>query len=150
MNITIKNLNVIQEAIEARLNAMEPAFEEAVESEKDRLITRTQSGLDINSKQFKGYSKKSGWRRIRINNNKPVNKVDLTFSGDMFDSLSINFRRDGFKFLATLFFKDLKQGQKAKGHQTGQLGRTKFFARPFFGFSNSQRETIASKLRKVK
>jgi hypothetical protein len=68
----------------------------------------------------------------------------------MFNALKVIVRRDGAKFLATLFFNERKQAQKAKGHHTGQLGKTTFSPRKFFGFSGSQRETIANKIRNAK
>jgi hypothetical protein len=152
--IKVENLQAIERAVKARLEKMEPEFSNAVEAEKNQIKARTQSGVDVNGKQFVAYSDKDGpqgaWKDIRKNNNKQTAYVDLTFSGDMFNAMRVVFRKDGFKFLATIFFSDSLEAKKAKGHQTGLLGKIRFEPRKFFGLSQSQRESIVSKLRNVK
>jgi hypothetical protein len=154
MMIKIENLQVIEEAVNARLEKLQPTFNEAIKVEMEAIKTRTQSGVDVNNKPFVAYSDKQGpqgvWKDVRKANNKQTTYVDLKFSGDMFKAMQTTFKKEGFKFLATIFFGDRKQSQKAKGHQTGQLGLIKFEARKFFGLSQSQREAIVSKLRNVK
>ena len=154
MTIKVENLQAIERAVNQRIDKMAVEFSSAVESEKNQIKVRTQSGVDVNGKQFVAYSDKEGpqgvWKDVRNANNKQTAYVDLTFSGDMFNAMRVVFRRDGFKFLATIFFADSLQSKKAKGHQTGLLGKIRFKPRKFFGLSQQQRESIVSKLRNVK
>lgn len=152
--IKVENIQAIERAVNQRIDKMAIEFSSAVEAEKNQIKVRTQSGVDVNGKQFVAYSDKEGpqgaWKDIRKTNNKQTAYVDLTFSGDMFNAMRVVFRKDGFKFLASIFFSDSLQAKKAKGHQTGLLGKIRFQPRKFFGLSNSQRESIVSKLRNVK
>lgn len=152
--IKIENLGVIQTAVKDRLEKMGTEFSGAVEAEKEQIKLRTQTGVDVNGKKFVAYSDKEGpqgaWKDIRKSNSKQTAYVDLTFSGDMFNAMRAVFRKEGFKFLATIFFSDPLQAKKAKGHQTGLLGKIRFEPRKFFGLSQSQRGAIVSKLRNVK
>lgn len=153
MSITITNLEAINRAVQERLKKMEPTFQSAVEVEKDAIITRSKSGIDVDGKNFKEYSPKNpgrNWKQVREDTGFQTAYVDLSYSGDMFEAMKVAFRREGFKFLATIFFNDRKQSKKALGHQSGQLGKVKFEARKFFGLSKTQREAIASKLRNAK
>lgn len=155
MKVTISNTEAFQKAVEQRLKAIEPVFKQAVETEKQRIVARTQQGQDMDGSKFRGYStegKVYNWRDVRMAAKPPrqVNHVDLTFDGDMFRALKVVFRRDGFKFLATIFFNERKQARKATGHHTGKLGRVDFTPRKFFSLSSTQRETIASKIRDAK
>ena len=152
--IKVENIQAIERAVNQRIDKMAIEFSSAVEAEKNQIKVRTQSGVDVNGKQFVAYSDKEGpqgaWKDIRKTNNKQTAYVDLTFSGDMFNAMRVVFIKDGFKFLASIFFSDSLQAKKAKGHQTGLLGKIRFQPRKFFGLSNSQRESIVSKLRNVK
>jgi hypothetical protein len=152
MRIEISNLGIIEQKVKARIEPMFKAFQKAVETEKEVIRTRTQQGLDVNGRPFIEYSdsQKWNWKDTRNKRGYQTAHVDLTFKGYMFNALKVSFRRDGFKFLATIFFNERKQAQKAKGHHTGQLGRTRFKARKFFQFSQRQRETIVSKIRNAK
>ena len=154
MEFKIYNLQTIERAVNERVEKMANEFSSTVEAEKDQIKIRTQSGIDVDGKQFVPYSNRIGpqgvWKDVRKANNKQTAYVDLTFSGDMFKSMRAVFRRDGFKLLATIFFSDPLQAKKAKGHQTGLLGTIRFEPRKFFGLSKSQREAIVSKLRNVR
>lgn len=152
MRIEISNLGIIEQKVKKRIEPMWQAFQKAVETEKEAIRARTQQGLDVNGVPFEKYStsQKWNWRDTRSKKGYQTNHVDLTFKGDMFRALKVSFRRDGFKFLATIFFNERKQSQKAKGHQTGRLGPTSFQPRKFFGLSQRQRETIISKIRNAK
>jgi len=155
--IKIENLQAIERAVKERLDKMEPVFEKAVGAEIQGIKARTRSGIDVNGRKFEGYSENpkwigKNWKDVRESATPPRQTayVDLSFDGDMLSAIKAAFKRDGFKFLATIFFNSELQGKKALGHQTGKLGKNKFFPRKFFGLSNSQREAIASKLRNVK
>ncbi len=152
MSIEIRNLEVIEKKIKQRLDAMGPAFTNAVQAERDAIETRTLQGIGVNGRPFKKYSDKHewNWKDVRRVNGFQTAYVDLKFTGDMFKALKTVFRKDGFKLLATILFTDTKQAQKAKGHQTGQLGLTTFQPRKFFGLSKSQRGAIVSKTRNAK
>lgn len=153
--VKIQNIEAITKAVAARLEKMQPEFKSAVEVEKETVITRSKAGIDVAGKNFKAYSdnekwKGKNWKDVRRSEGFQIGYVDLTYSDDMFKAMKVVFGREGFKFLATIFFDNLKQSQKAKGHQTGQLGKNKYEPRKFFGLSQSQRESIVSKLRNVK
>jgi hypothetical protein len=155
MTIEIKNLEAINKAVEERLRRIEPTFQDAVEQEAEGIKTRTKSGIDVNGKQFVPYSNNEkwagkNWKDVRKEAGLQTAYVDLTYDGDMFNAMKVVFKKDGFKFLATIFFNDQKQSKKALGHQTGKLGKVKYAARKFFGLSKPQREAIASKLRNAK
>lgn len=154
MSISISNLAIIEQKVLKRLGPVEKAFRKAVEAEKEGIRKRTQKGIDVNGEPFEEYSRNQrtgrNWRDVRRRTGYQTAFVDLTYSKDMFNSLKAVFKKDGFKFLATIFFDDAKQSQKAKGHQTGQLGNVKYKARKFFGLSQTQRETIVSKIRNAK
>lgn len=153
MSIKISNLEIIEQKVLKRLEPMGKAFRSAVETEKEGIRKRTQQGLDVDGRQFEPYSKKhpgKNWKSVREKTGFQTAFVDLTYSKDMFNAFKAVIKRDGFKFLATIFFDDAKQAQKAKGHHTGQLGNVKFKARKFFGLSQTQRETIVSKIRNAK
>ncbi len=153
MSIKVSNLEVIQRLVGARVNTMGKVFKKSIEVEKDNIITRTHQGIDMNGEGFEPYSPKNpgkNWKAHREKFNYQTAYVDLKFSEDMFKAFRAVVEKSGFKFLATIFFDDRKQAQKAKGHHTGQLGRVEFKPRKFFGLSVPQRETIISKLRNVK
>ncbi|NDD53809.1 hypothetical protein EBZ39_08005 [bacterium] len=155
MNITFSNLDVFSKAVEERIQKIPPVLKDALIVERGRMIERTKGGKDVGGNRFVAYSRKNpgrDWRDVRIANDKQVAIVDLTFDGDMLNpnGMSIEITRDGSKFLATISFVDAKQARKATGHQTGQLGLIKFRPREFFGFSQPQRRTIASKIRDAK
>jgi hypothetical protein len=153
MSIKVSNLEVIERLIAARVNSMGKAFEKSVETERNAIEARTLRGIDVDGRPFEPYSPKNpgrNWKAYRERNGRQVAYVDLKFTGDMFEALKSVVKKSGFKFLATIFFDDRKQAQKAKGHHTGQLGPTTFEPRKFFGLSQSQREAIISKLRNVK
>lgn len=153
MRIEISNLGIIERKVKARMEPMWKAFQKAVETEKEVIRSRTQQGVDVNGETFEPYSPKNpgrNWAAVRKRKGFQTSRVDLSFSGDMFKALKVSFRRDGFKFLATVFFNERKQSQKAKGHHTGQLGPTKFEPRKFFGFSKAQQDKIISKIRDAK
>ncbi len=153
MKIEISNLAVIQKKVLKRLEPLGKAFQKAIDVEKEGIKKRTQQGVDVDGTSFAPYSTKhpgSNWRGVREKAGLQTAFVDLTYSGDMFKALKTVFKRDGFKFLATIFFNDAKEAEKAKRHQTGQLTSGKFKARKFFGLSQTQRETIVSKIRNAK
>lgn len=155
MQVKFSNLDVVSKVVAERIEKIPPVLKDALIVERGRMIERTKGGKDINGNRFKAYSRKNpgkNWRDVRIANDKQVAVVDLTFDGDMLNpnGMSIEIIRNGSKFLATISFSDAKQARKATGHQTGQLGTVKFEPRRFFGFSQPQRRTIASKIRDAK
>lgn len=153
MKIDITNLGVIEKKVKARIEPMWKAFQKAVETEKEVIRSRTLQGIDVNGDGFKPYSPKNpgrNWAAVRKRNNRPTGYVDLNFTGTMLKAMKVSFKRDGFKFLATIYFSDRKQSKKAQGHNSGQLGPTKFEPRKFFGLSQAQRETIMSKIRNAR
>ena len=153
MKIDILNLEIIDRRVLKRLEPIGKVFRKAVEAEKEGIKKRTQQGVDVDGGSFEPYSTKNpndSWKSVREKAGLQTDFVDLTYSGGMFKALKTVFKRDGFKFLATIFFDDAKEAEKARRHQTGQLTSGKFKARKFFGLSQTQRETIVSKIRNAK
>jgi hypothetical protein len=153
MKIDILNLEIIDRRVLKRLEPIGKVFQKAIDVEKEGIKKRTQQGVDVDGASFEPYSPKhpgSNWKSVREKTGFQTAFVDLTYEGGMFNALKTVFKREGFKFLATIFFDDTKEAQKAKGHQSGQLGNVKFKARKFFGLSQTQQETIVSKIRNAK
>ncbi len=153
MKIDILNLEIIDRRVLKRLEPIGKVFQKAIDVEKEGIKKRTQQGVDVDGVSFKPYSPKNpgnNWKSVRERTGFQTAFVDLTYDKGMFRALKTVFKRDGFKFLATIFFDDAKEAEKAKGHQTGQLGKVKFEARKFFGLSQTQQETIVSKIRNAK
>ena len=153
MKIDILNLEIIDRRVLKRLEPIGKVFRKAVEAEKEGIKKRTQQGVDVDGGSFEPYSPKNpgtNWKSVRDRTGFQTAFVDLTYDKGMFKALKTVFKEEGSKFLATIFFDDAKEAEKAKGHQTGQLGKVKFKARKFFGLSQTQRETIVSKIRNAK
>lgn len=153
MKVEFSNLEIFERKMQERVEPIGKALLKAVETEKEVIRARTHQGIDVNGEPFPEYSRKhpgKNWASVRVGEGLQIGYVDLKFSGDMFRALKVSLKREGFKFLATIFFNERKQSQKAKGHHTGQLGRVKFKPRKFFGLSQQQRENIMSKIRNAK
>lgn len=150
--LKLSNTQAFEIAVKKRVDAMPPVLEQAVQAETNQMVKRTQSGQSLGGQKFVKYSTSQpwNWKDQREAEGFQTSYVDLTFSGAMFKALRVVVKRDGFKFLATVFFGEPKEAQKAKGHHTGRLGKTTFSPRKFFGFQGKQRENIASKLRNMK
>jgi hypothetical protein len=139
MGIQIKNLAKVSLIIGERLQKVGTAFSGALKVEKDRIISRTQSGVDVSGKNFKYY--RPFTVKNRRKNRKQVDHVDLTFNGDMLNALKVTFSFDGTRIIGTMSFDGGEQSQKAIENE--MLGRN------FFGLSNEQIEIIKNKLRQV-
>jgi hypothetical protein len=138
MNFSYSGLEVVEGLVKARLSRIESNFRTAVEGAKDGIRIRTQGGFDIESNLFKDYSK--SWAKKRLRAGKGIDRVDLTFSGDMFNSLSVRFEEQTYKLSATIYFKSPEQAQKAKWNQVDHK-------RPFFGLSVEQKRSIIKQVR---
>lgn len=137
MGITISGVGAIEKAVRARLTRMTPVFKEAVETEKERIISRTQSGVDVFGKRFIPYRPR--WKKVRRSYGLQVDRVDLTFSGDMFRALKVSFSRDTRTITGTLSF----------GSESKKAIENELLGRGFFGLSDEQIEIIKNKLRQV-
>lgn len=138
MNFSYSGEGVIEDRVKARLARIEDNFRAAVEGVKDGIRIRTQGGFDIDFNLFKDYSK--SWARKRRKAGKGIDRVDLTFSGAMFDSLSVRFEQQTYVLSATIFFKSPEQAQKAKWNQVDHK-------RPFFGLNAEQKRSIIKQVR---
>jgi hypothetical protein len=98
----------------------------------DLIIERTQSGVDINGKQFKAYS--SDYARF-----KGVSRgsVDLTLTSEMLASMAGEFDRGMVKI-----FVDEEQVLKSYNHNTGDT----LPKRTYFGLTDTETEDLASTL----
>lgn len=111
-----------------------PTEKEAFVSEAiDLIIERTQSGVDLNGKKFKPYTKE--YAEL-----KGVSRgdVDLTFFGSMLGSLDGAADNDS----VTLFINDETETLKAYNHNVGDT----LPKRTFFGLKQDEAELIAAKI----
>lgn len=138
MGLSISGLENIKKVVTERLNKMKPAFEEALEVEKERIQERTQSGYDVKGAQFRSYRPLTVKKRRAAN--KQVAHVDLTFEGDMFNAFKISFAQNSTAITGTMSFG--KESWKVIKNQD-------VYGRQFFGLSKEQLEIIKSKIRQV-
>jgi hypothetical protein len=101
----------------------------------DRIIERTQDGIDRGQRRFKPYSKEYAERK-----GVGVNDVDLTLFGDMLGSIEARFLR-GQK--AELYIDGTKNNLKAYNHMTPKDDKNKLPQREFFGLTKAQMREIA-------
>lgn len=138
MTIKVENIGVIERAVKERLGKLRPAFKQAVGLERERIKTRTQSGLDVNGNPFRYYVPRTVIARQA--EKKQVAHVDLTFHGDMFRALKANFSETEWTVKGVITF----------GSQSWKVLKNESYARKFFGLSNEQVEIIKTKLRNAK
>lgn len=107
----------------------------------ERIIERSQSGTDVNGKQFKEYTKEYA-------EEKGVSRgdVDMTLFGDML--LSIDSRISGDRIRIEI---PSSESAKAYGHITGFKGHPTIpqgkYKRDFFGLSRNEAEQIAESVK---
>jgi hypothetical protein len=107
----------------------------------ERIIERSQSGTDVNGKQFKQYTKEYA-------EEKGVSRgdVDMTLLGDML--LSIDSRISGDRIRIEI---PSSESAKAYGHITGFKGHPTIpqgkYKRDFFGLSRNEAEQIAESVK---
>jgi hypothetical protein len=138
MNIKVENLEGIQRTIRSKVDQLKPVFKKALEVEKERIQSRTQSGLDVDGNTFDYY--RPFTVKNRRKNKKQVNHVDLTFSGDMFRAFKARFSETEWTITGVLSF----------GDESWKVLKNEGYGRNFFGLSNEQVEIIKNKLRNAK
>lgn len=97
----------------------------------DRILTRAESGKDVNGKKFKAYSKAYKQSDDFKAFDKESNKVNLRLTGDMLDTMDIT---DTTRNTVTISWEDSEEGQKALGHIKGGGNLP---VRDFFGLNKS-------------
>ena len=116
-------------------------FEDFINAAKERIIERTQSGVNVNGSKFKQYTPEyASFKGVGRGD------VDLTFFGDMLDAL------DGFvegeKVVITIAG---EQAAKAYGHITGFEGHPTIpngkYKRDFFGLNGKEIDDIANSVK---
>lgn len=138
MNIKFENLQAIERAVKDRTEKMMPVFKDALGVEKERIVARTQSGLDLDGKKFIPYRPYTVKNRRKFK--KQVAYVDLTFDGDMFRAFKVLFSEGESSVTGTLTF----------GAESWKVLKNEAYDRKFFGLSNEQIEIIKSKLRNAR
>lgn len=130
----------------ADLLGREPSRMEVIEfadAFKNEVIDRTQSGKNLNNRNFKQYSKDyAEFKGVSRND------VDLTLFGDMLESLKteVNGSR------VTLKIDDSAQAAKAFGHVSGYEGHPTIKDGPkrdFFGLNRKDAERLANQISRV-
>jgi phage gpG-like protein len=117
----------------------EPTSQEAqnfIELAKERIIERSQSGVDLNNEKFKRYSEDyADFKGVSRSD------VDMTLFGDMLLSVNGDATRNGVRISISG-----DEASKAFGHMTGFRGHPTIKNGPkreFFGLTNDEAELIA-------
>ena len=103
----------------------------------ERIIERTQSGVDINGNSFAEYSEDYADKK-----GVDVSEVDLTLMGDMLLSIKRFPDRKNVKF----GINDDKEAKKSFNHNTGDTLKK----RTFFGLTVSEQKQIANAIKNAK
>lgn len=141
MSISISNLEIFERKVKERMAKYKPVLFEATKIESQRVKARTQQGKGLDT-SFLGYS--PSWAKVRQNHTPPLRTdiVDLTFSGDMFNSMQTTLATEGeTRAVATVEFNGAFNNLKASVNNK---------SRPFFGFSKEQIGIILNKLKLTK
>jgi hypothetical protein len=102
--------------------------------------TRTVQGRDVDGKPFKPYSE--GYRLFRIKKGRPVNKVNLTFTGSMLGSMTYDI---GKNFVRIYFLNTSSDVSEVKNSQKA------FFLnqdRNFFALSEQDKKRMSAIVRR--
>ena len=100
---------------------------------KTKILERTALGVDVDSNLFKPYS--ASYKFFRYKKGRPVDKVDLFFSGTMLGSTTVKASSNK----AVIYFAGQQQAKKAAGHH---FGMNKLPERKFFSLSASDVQGI--------
>lgn len=96
---------------------------------KTAIKARTAQGKDVNESPFKGYS--SGYKAIRAKAGRPINKVDLHFTGKMLAAMTHKSEPGASRVV--LFFNSADESEKAFENQK---------TRKFFGLNEKDNRRI--------
>lgn len=147
-----KNFDLKQIA-EQKIERTHRELEKELEGAIREIVRRTQSGQDMDNRQFADYTDeykawkqgftKSGKLRSRGGRAKraefrKVGTVNLTYSGDMLAAINSKVERVGNDLLGILFFNNPNDAAKARGNME---------KRKFFGLSKEQIERLIQKMR---
>ena len=103
---------------------------------KTKILERTALGVDVDSKLFKPYSASyKFFRQSDKGGGHPIDKVDLFFSGQMINSMTVKANSNK----AVIYFAGQQQAKKAAGHH---FGMNKLPERKFFSLSASDVQGI--------
>lgn len=116
---------------------LEDTFDRAIGDEVEELISRTQKGEDVNGVRFEAYSKAYAKKRAESGRG---TRPDLTYTGNMLNSITHTVRRTGKMIIGTVFFNSSKEALKAQGNMRN---------REFFGFSEEQIQNIKEAIRRA-
>jgi hypothetical protein len=101
----------------------------------DKIKSRAQNNLSRTGSRFPNYSKEYSESMEFIAAGKSRDNPNLTLSGDMLGLLDITSEGEGF---IEIGWNDFLEAEKAHGHITGAVGRT----RDFLGLPNKEIEEI--------
>lgn len=116
---------------------LEDTFDSAILDEVEELVSRTESGLDVNGARFVAYSPAYAAKRAEAGKG---TRPNLTWSGNMLVSITHTVRRVGKSIIGTVFFNSSKEALKAEGNMKN---------REFFGFSEEQIQNIKEAIRRA-
>lgn len=105
------------------LDEQELALAKALQDEIVEIVRRTKGGKDEDSTSFRPYS--PGYAEYRKSKGRREKPVDLTFTGQMLNSIQTRARRAGNKIEGIIFFASAREAAKARANE--RRGR-KFFA----------------------
>jgi hypothetical protein len=136
MPIEIKNAEVLIKLPEERLKAIDQNFEQALSDEATQIVLRTRRGVDADGSPFAPYTE--AYAKRRSDKGRRTSPVDLTFTGNMLNAITVKVVRTLETIVGTIFFNSTTEALKARGNQE---------KRRFFGLSEEQVKRLTDKLR---
>lgn len=112
----------------------------------DKIVERTQSGIDKNGRQFRSYSKEY-MQSLEFKVAGKSSLVDMTLTGDMLSSINIIEQTPR---TITIGFDDPNENAKAYGHISGMKGHPTIKngkVRDFFGLPTGELNKIADEFK---
>ena len=146
MKITLKKNKEVSQTI--NLNdliegeATEQQAAEFFDLVKERIIERSQSGVDINESPFDDYSEKYAESK-----GVSVGDVDMTLSSDMLENINYEFKNGVIKI-----FVDENEAPRAYAHMTGFKGHPTIKngpVRKFFGVNDDDAVNFAESVKEA-
>jgi phage gpG-like protein len=140
MGIEVKN-NINIPALKKQITAsVERELGLAMNEEVERLVQRTQSGIDVDGRSFESYAPYTPkYLKFKTSKGRKGN-IDLTFKDRMLNNITSKVERMASGLRGTIFFSDPREGAKAQGNQR---------KRPFFGLSKDAVKRIMDRMQKA-
>lgn len=127
-----------------RIARLERAMGRLLEEEIGEIIKRTQGGKDVELKGFSRYSKAYAKKREKSGRS---SNVDLTYSGQLLQSLTSKVKRIGQVVEGVIYFLAGRQNRSKSNATNLDIARGLLRERKFFGLDRNQVKRITEKLK---